>query len=532
MRDLFFIGLIGGGLLVVGVNLMPPHLASQSSPSIALAESDPGEKATVDRVNQSFQRLRTSASHQAAPPTDSLQICRRLSLGLMGTVPSLQEIRELEAIPESVRVSWWLDHLFDDRRFADYYAERLTRVFAGTENGPFLFFRRRRFVAWLAENISQNRPYDLIVRDLIADSGLWTDRPATNFISVTSQPDNGNQPDPVRLAGRVTRAFLGLRLDCAQCHNHPFAAWVKGDFEGLSAFFGQTHLGFKGIHDADGEYEVLDKKTQSNRLVAPKVPFSPELVPEAGSRREQLAAWITHPKNPYFAQATVNRTWAFMFGRPLVEPVDNLQTDGQTPEALHILADDFSSHGFDLRRLIRVIASTEVFRMSSTGLAPEVTDGPADWSAFPITRLRPEQVAGSVLQASSIPTINAEIHLLGRLIRFGEKNEFVTRYGDDGEDEFDNRGGTIPQRLLMMNGKMVRENVAGLNTSPRRVAWLAADDPRAVESIYLAALTRRPSAEEAAYFDKQLKQAGDSRIDRIQDLFWALINSTEFSWNH
>jgi hypothetical protein len=532
MRDLVFIGLIGGGLFVVGANLMPPHLARTGDASVDAARCDAGEQATVDRINQSFRKQWISGSRPSAQPADTLQLCRRLALGLMGTVPSLQEIRQLEILPEAQRVPWWLEHVLGDRRFADYYAERLARVYVGTESGPFIFFRRRRFVAWLADNLAQSRPYDQLVRELISDGGLWTDRPATNFISVTSQPDNGNQPDPVRLAGRVTRAFLGLRLDCAQCHDHPFASWVKGDFEGLSAFFGQTRLGFKGIQDGAGEYEVVDKKTQSSRVVEPKVPFSSELVPENGSRREQIAAWVTHPGNPYFARATVNRVWALVIGRPLVEPVDNLQTDAQMPEALQVLADDFSSNGYDLRRLIRVIANSEVFRLESGSGGEDVESGQRDCSSFPMTRLRPEQVAGSLLQASSIVTINAETHLLGRLIRFGEKNEFVTRYGDDGEDEFDSRGGTIPQRLLLMNGKMVRENVAGLNTSPRRVAWLAADDPRAVESIYLAALTRRPTPEELAYFEEQFRQSGASRAERIEDLFWALINSTEFSWNH
>ncbi len=324
MRDLLFIGLVGGGLFVVGVNLMPPHLAKQNSAQNYTHEVDAGEASVVDRVNETFRKHRSSADHQSFPPTDSLQVCRRLSLGLLGTIPSLEEIRQIEAIPEAERVSWWLEHILADRRFADFFAERLARVYVGTENGPFIFFRRRRFVAWLGDNLAQNRPYDQLVRDLIADDGLWTDRPATNFISVTSQPDNGNQPDPVRLAGRVTRAFLGLRLDCAQCHDHPFAAWVKGDFEGLSAFFGQTKLGFKGIHDGSGEYEVIDKKTQKPREIEPKVPFAPELLPGTGSRRDRLAAWVTNPGNAYFARATVNRVWALMVGRPLVEPVDNL----------------------------------------------------------------------------------------------------------------------------------------------------------------------------------------------------------------
>jgi hypothetical protein len=533
MRDLFFIGLVGGGLFAVGVNLMPPRLAKARPVYEQTNANDSTFRITVEKVNASFRQQWSTASSASAAPATDLQISRRLALGLMGTVPSLEEIRQFESVPVDQRSSWWLDQILKDRRFADYFAERFARAYVGTENGPFLFFRRRRFVAWLADSLAQNRPYNETVQELIADDGLWTDKPATNFVSVTSQQDNANQPDPVRLAGRITRAFLGIRLDCAQCHDHPFAPWVKADFEGLSAFFGQTHLGFKGIYDNKSEYELKDRKTQEYRVVAPSVPFSQNLLSEQGTRRQQLAAWITHPQNPYFARAAVNRVWALLFGRPLVEPVDNLQTEGPSPAALQILADDFTANGYDLRRLIRLMASTEVFRMDSSTSGGDADPNDKAWAVIPMTRLRPDQVAGSIVQASSVGTINAETHLLGRLIRFGEKNDFVTRYGDDGEDEFDGRGGTIPQRLLMMNGKMVRENLSGSpNSTCRRIAWLAPNDLSAVESAYLAVLTRRPTPEEAEYFEAALAENSEKRAERIQDLFWALINSTEFSWNH
>jgi Protein of unknown function (DUF1553)/Protein of unknown function (DUF1549) len=337
----------------------------------------------------------------------------------------------------------------------------------------------------------------------------------------------------VRLAGRVTRAFLGLRLDCAQCHNHPFAEWKKSDFEGLSAFFGQTHVGFKGIYDGVGEYELEDPKTQAKKAIAPRVPFAPELRAGEGTRRQQLAAWITHPKNPYFARATVNRVWALLFGRPLVDPVDNLETEGPLPPALQLLADDFTAHGHDLHRLIRVIAQTEEFRLGSAGDGDSEAADKA-WALFPMTRLRPEQVAGSVLQAASVSTISAHSHILVRLVRFGQQNDFVKRYGDSGEDEFDDHTGTIPQRLLLMNGSLVREKIMDnpLNASTR-IAMLAPDDARAVEAAYLAALTRRPTAAEAAYFKAALADNTTmKRTQRVEDLYWALINATEFSWNH
>jgi hypothetical protein len=372
-----------------------------------------------------------------------------------------------------------------------------------------------------------------MVRDLIVSEGLWTDKPAANFVSVTVQPDNKNQPDPVRLAGRVTRAFLGLRLDCAQCHNHPYAEWKQADFQGLSAFLGQTRLGFTGIHDGTGEYQAKDRKTQEMSVVAPRVPFAEELLPAGGSRRWQLACWLTHPRNPYFARAAVNRVWALMLGRPLVEPVDNLESDTPAPPALDLLADDLAEHGFDLRRLVRVIACTEVFRLDSAAEHEASETEEKAWAVFPLTRLRPDQVVGGVLQASSVATLNAESHILFRLARFGQRNDFVKRYGDSGEDEFDGRGGTIPQRLLLMNGSLLHEKIkdSPLNASTQ-IGWMAPDDARAVEAAYLSVLTRRPTPEEAEYFQRFLADSQLGRAQRFEDIFWTLINSTEFSWNH
>ncbi len=365
MRNLLFVGLVGGGLFAVGYNLMPPREPKPVTRYDAGAYADPTLRAVVDQVDDSFRGQWAAAALRPARPAPDLLVARRLALGLMGTVPSLEEIRQIETLPPGDRLPWWLDHILQDRRFADYFAERLARAYVGTEDGPFILYRRSRLVTWLAEALAKDRRYDAIVRDLIADDGLWTDKPATNFVSVTCQPDKQNEPDPVRLAGRVTRAFLGLRLDCAQCHNHPFAAWKKADFEGLSAFFGQTHVGFTGIYDGAGEYVVEDRKTQEQRTVEPKVPFAENLLPDTGTRRQRLAAWVTHPKNPYFARAAVNRVWALLFSRPLVAPVDNLESNDPAPPALQILADDFTAHGCDLRRLIRVIARTEAFRLDS-----------------------------------------------------------------------------------------------------------------------------------------------------------------------
>ena len=242
---------------------------------------------------------------------------------------------------------------------------------------------------------------------------------------------------------------------------------------------------------------------------------------------------MTHPKNAYFAKTAVNRVWALLCGQPLKAPIDNLQSDVFEPPALQVLADDFASHGHDLRRLIRMIASTQVYQLDSR-TDHEVTDAAErTWGLFPLTRLRPEQVAGGVMQASSISTIDAKTHIVFRFFRLVQENDFLKRYGDNGDDEFDGRGGTIPQRLVMMNGQLVGEKLKeGPINAVTRIKMLAPDDPKAVEVAYLAALTRRPTPEETSHFEARLKDNKTSRAQHLQDLFWTLINSTEFSWNH
>jgi hypothetical protein len=537
VKNLFFFGLIAGGAIALALHLIPPHEPKAHRHDFA-PEADRGFLKTVHSIDHEFE-VRWAAENQTpAEPAPDLLVMRRLALGLMGTVPSLEEVRRFEALPEAERLPWWIDHVLNDGRFHDYFAERLTRAVVGTEDGPFLLYRRRRFTNWLAGEIARNRPYDATVREMIAGTGLWTDHPATNFISVTAQQEKKNQPNPVRLAGRVTRAFLGLRIDCAECHDHPFAAWKQDDFESLAAFFGQTHIGFKGVQDGGGEYAIEDKKKDTKRVVRPAVPYQPELLPEDGTLRRRLAVWVTHGRNPYFARATVNRVWAVLFGRPLVDPVDNLEPEGSPTghpanPILNRLAEDFTAHGYDLRRLIRVIAGTKAFRLHSIAEAADVDAAERAWAMFPLTRLRPEQVAGSLLQSSSLRTLDAEAHIAWRLINSAQQTDFVKRYGDVGEDEFDGRGGTIPQRLLLMNGNLIREKIkdAPLNASTR-IAWQAPNDRSAIEVVFLTALTRRPSRAEAEHFEAFLADPSLKRTQKLEDLFWAIVNGTEFSWNH
>lgn len=539
MRDLLFIGLVLGGAAGLAASLYPPRLDARSSVRPPRAVADDGLGDLVRRVNAAFQSRWALDGLKPAAPAAETAVLRRLALGMTGSIPSLEEYRRLETIPEGERASHYADDLLADRRFADYFAERLARAYVGTEGGPFLIYRRRRFISWLSDQIVKGRPYDAIVRELIASDGIWTDRPAVNFLTVTYDPDK-KYVDPERVAGRVARAFLGVRIDCAQCHDHPFAPWKQQDFQGLAAFFGHVTSGLRGIYEEPGEYESVDRKTGKPKVYAPRVPFLPELLPTDAkmSRRERLARWVTDPRNPNMPKATVNRVWALMFGRPLVEPVDDLASADEIPEPLTLLADDFKTHGYNLRRLLRAIVSTEAFRLDSAlpeGISVATAEAAeTGWASFPMTRLRPEQVVGALFQSTTLSTIDADSPFLVRFFTTVGQNQFVQRYGDGGDNEFDGRGGTIPQRLLMMNGDLVKDRTkSDILHSPSRIGSFAPTDRSAVEVAYLTCLTRKPTPAEASHFEAGLAGSrGRKRGERMSDLVWTLLNSTEFSWNH
>lgn len=290
-----------------------------------------------------------------------------------------------------------------------------------------------------------------------------------------------------------------------------------------------------GIQDVEAVYEFQYLGEDETVHVEPSVPFKDELDEGGKSDRARLADWITHSDNEVFRRAIVNRIWGLMLSKPLVEPVDDISLAGPYPPGLERLADDFGRHGFDLRRLIRLIAHTRAFRVDSRVEGGASYDQECQWAVFPVIRLRPEQVAGSLLQASSLKTIDANSHILVRLARYQQGNEFVKRYGDRGEDEFGEGSGTIAQRLLMMNGQLVRERTKDdwIGNAVTRIAALVKDDERAIDAAYLAVLTRLPTPEEREHFLQRMQgKHGEERRKEMEDLYWTLFNCSEFSWNH
>lgn len=518
-----------------GEALEERYVSHSAAPGLRPGLADEDLRQIVSRLDSEFARHWERHGLQPAPQADPLTIARRLSLALTGTIPSLEEIKQLETLPIETAADVWLEYLLADRRYGDHVAERFARALVGVEQGPFLIFRRRRFVSWLSDQLMERTPYDRMVREMVTSSGLWTDTPAVNFLTVTSNDELEGRPDPVRLAGRTARAFLGLRLDCMQCHDDNLGgAWEQSDFHQLAAFFNQPTPSIVGIVDKERPYDFKYLYEDATETVEPRVPFLNQLQDDDGPPRWRLAQWITHPENRPFARAIVNRAWAIMFGRPLVDPIDNIPLSGPFPPGLELLADDFVYHDYDLQRLWRVIAATRVFRADSRADHDLTAVHEEQWASFPLTRLRPEQIAGALLQSARLATVDGGSHVLLRLARAGETNDFVRDYGDLGEDEFATRGGTIPQRLVMMNGNLITERLKQdlITNAATRIAVLAADDAAVVRAAFLTVLTRQPTSAEVEYFLGQWDQRELSTQQNATDLCWTLLNSSEFCWNH
>lgn len=553
-RNALFLGVVFLALAgaLKGLFPSPPRPAGAVVPAPPTGDESWREAAAF--VDAAFHAEWRRQGVRPVATTDDLTYARRVSLALRGAIPSLEEVREFESIPPATRRSWWVEQLSRDERTAPYLAERFARALVGNDVGPFIVYRRRRFVSWLTEQLRRDRPYDEVVRELIASSGLGTDQPATNFLNVAINFDSKPAPDETVLAARTARAFLGIRLDCAQCHDHPYAPWKQRDFAQLAAYFTHSTHTLVGLQDRPGDPHRDDAMRMASATSAtPQAPYHAELAPDWGSRRWQLAHWITHPDNRALARATVNRVWALVCGRPLVEPLDDLPQDpAELHPALITLANDFADNGYRLSRLLRVIVGSEAFSLQSKSgdnateettaepsqesIAEDESDQAAEasWRAFPMTPLRPEQWAAALAQTASLIAIDGDSAVLLRVIRWFEKEEFVTRFGDAGAEELAARPPTVPQRLLVMNGKLAHE-VTNPNpaTASARIAQLAPDNATAIETAYLVCLTRRPSPLEQSHFVAKLQgKTGPPRERALADLCWTLVNSVEFSCNH
>ena len=496
-------------------------------------------------IDQHFTRSWQENNIQPAPYCTDEEFVRRLYLDLAGRIPAVSEVREFLEDPRPDKRQQLVDNLLDHPAFVRHFTilwrnALIPDAFSDQQLRALI----PGFEAWLWAQFSSGKPYDQMVRELITtplDFGNNPDgvlgsasTPSAFFLARRIQPEN--------LATGTSRAFLGVRLDCAQCHDHPFDKWKQPQFWGMAAFFG----GFATSPGAPDE-NAMGAIRERDGVHSIRIPSTGETVNAAfltgeqplwagnGSSRSKLADWITARDNPWFAAMAANRMWALFFGQGIVHPIDDFSDNNPPshPEVLELLAKQFVAHDFDLRFLVRTLTATRVYQTTSRLTDPSQND-PTQFARSTLRGLTPEQVFDSLAEATGYyqpyRTDNPFV-----IDTDSPRGRFLELFRDEAESPL-LRETTILQALAMMNGQFISEATGTDKSQTLRAIteFPLMSDQEKLETLFLAAFSRRPTAEELQQCQQILAgaQTPQQRTLACGDIFWALLNSSEFLLNH
>jgi hypothetical protein len=512
-----------GSLVLLAVVLL-------TSPGAHAAPPRPADLAVrIDRRLEA--RFKADAVHPA-PRAEDAEFLRRACLDLIGRIPRTADVHEFLVDNSADKRARLIDQLLEEPRFAVHFAN-LWRADLLPETGSSaqaaLF--QTGFQNWLIGQFRAGVPYDQLVRELLTvpvaggrdGEPVLRDperpNPLAFFAAKAASPEN--------LAATVGRSFLGIRLECAQCHNHPFAKWTQEQFWSQSAFFagfGKRRGLFAPLTEVADRRELTmpgnGKRLQPEFLDGGKPKFT------AGqSSRVALAKWITAPNNPYFARAAVNKVWAHFFGVGLVNPVDDFRDDNKPsdPALLDDLAAAFVASSFDLSLLIRSICRSEAYQRTSARTHPS-QDGTRLPARMTVKALTGEQFFDSLALATGYRDEQD---------KGATRRQFLTRFAQIGPPSEPET--SVQQALTLLNGGFV-----AWATDPQRCPTLIAvtqtpglTRTARIEALYLSTLGRKPTAAESERLERHVARADASReAERLADVFWALLNCAEFRLNH
>src|SRR5579872_1482827 len=531
-----------GGLVTVGsvpgeVAVMASYLGQVDTFRAVVPRSERIEHYPVLPVNNFidelvYQRLRKLRIVPSEPAGDA-DFLRRAFLDIIGTLPTADEARTFLTDERADRRVRLVEDLLKRPEFADFWALkwsdvlRVDRLVLGHKRA-YAYYR------WIRESLAANVPYDRFCREIVAAEGPLSQSPAANFYKVVAKPGE--------MAGALSQVFLGIRIECAQCHHHPFDRWSQTDYFGMQAFF--TDVSFKPT--SSGESLVAGNAAATVHPRTGETIFAHTLgapMPksaEAGDRRRELAAWMTSPDNPWFARNFANRVWAHFMGRGLVEPVDDVRlTNPPTnPELLDALARHFAESKFDFHDLIRTITQSRVYQTSS---APNATNGRDDqnYSRARLRSLEAEVLLDAICQTTGVPEKFKGTPAGSRAIQLWDSQTahyFLKLFGRPTRTTAceceRTREPSVAQVLNRMNSPELHEK---LSHAGGRIARLAAgleDDGALVDELYLTFYSRFPSPPERQTVTDYLKIRSSDRRTAAEDVAWSLLNTAEFVFNH
>ena len=515
--------------------LVPAILAMVAVAAREARAGEPDAAELAALIDQHVEARLSSEGLRPAELSDDAEFLRRVYLDLHGVVPTLDQASRFLADADPAKRARLVDALLASPRYGQYMAD----VWQGYLISPLADDHRARadrLRQWLAGEFN-TRTWDRIASELLTATGKMEENPAVTYLVEGRLPRS--VPD---LTDLTSRYFLGVRLNCAQCHDHPFVNWKQQDFWGMAAFFAQvqTPRRAKQVYElgvVDDPRLTLaslrDAGVPDGFLLCPPTFLGGQGVP-AGKvpSRVALAKWLTSPENPYFARAMVNRTWWRLFGRGIVQPVDDMHEANPPthPQLLDLLARRFAESGFDLKFLTRAVVSSRAYqRTSRPGDAATAAADKQDRQAALFGRMSIKVLSAGQLYDSLETVFGPPAKVIGIDARQGARPEFVEFFGESGDPDPTAYRRGIPHLLRQMNsGQFAGRNLddlVGRLAAPGRPSEDVASD------LFLAILSRRPTTEEQAQFKAYLGRSGSAQ-DACRELAWVLVTTSEFSLNH
>ena len=481
----------------------------------------------IDRlVDAKLKKLRIIPSG----PADDAEFLRRVSLDVTGTLPTAYEARKFLADRDSAKRAKLVDALIERPEYADYWALkwsdvlRVDRQALGSQSA-YAYYH------WVRESIAENKPLDRFVRELITAEGPLDEVPPAGFYKVAAKPGEA--------ASTLSQVFLGVRIACAECHHHPFDRWSQTDYYGMAAFFTPVGVRKLGVGEAVvAQGDATAKHARSGAMV-PATALGSKALTAKGDAREQLAAWMTAPDNPYFARNVVNRLWAHFLGRGLVEPVDDVRSTNppSNPELLDSLARQFVESKFDVKAMIRLICASRVYQTSSTPNETNTRDD-QNYSRALFKRPDAEVMLDMVTQATGVPEKFDAAPLGTRAIQLWDskvRHYFLKQFGRPVRASAceceRNAEPNIAQVLHLLNSDFINDRLRHDDGTIARWCGTYVDDRRVLEEMWLSFLSRELRADEAKLALEHLKKSKNRR-EGFEDIGWALLNTKEFTFNH
>lgn len=516
-------------------SVVPTRVATLINPDLKFDFAKLPRRNFIDK--ELIKRLE-SLKVPPSPPADDAAFLRRVTLDLTGQYPDTQDVRDFIKDKDPEKRVKLIDGLLASKQFVNFWQIKF---------GDMLQISQARFnngagpyQKWLNERLTTNAPWDQMVRELLTslgDPANMADGGPVNYAL--------DGMDAKVRAEQTAQRFLAIRMRCAQCHDHPFDVWTQDDYFGMAAFFAKTgqqpvRPGMMGRPvvkvDPNGQVEHL----RTRKPAEPRLPGGKSVkVAKDEDPRKSLADWMTKADNPYFARAMANWTWAQLFGKGIADPADDLSRANPPvhPELLDALAKHFVEHKYDLRDLVRTIANSEAYASSSA----TVPGNERDQRLFSHHVPRPltaHQMADALAQVTGVPNRFGEARVIRRAIEVNEPSTpsaILDAFGrcarTNGCSAVATPSLSLRQSLLLIGGDVVDAKVGSLNGYLASLLELNLEPNELVETLYLRVLCRPPSEEELSHWTGVLKGASAPR-EVTEDLFWALLNSREFSFNH